>query len=97
MTEAKLKLGNELFEKLEKLKSSRNNYKEAFDFLCKASPEEFIPIRIKYDKVEEEKNIDILEEHIDEFSCLELRKLYEYRIKQLDIQINELQEKFDNL
>lgn len=88
MTKTQLNLGIELNQKIKALELSRSKYKNGFDMICNSE--------------EQSQEIKLLEfngtiDSCHEFPKLELQKLFEYRIKQIDFQLEELNQKFNQL
>lgn len=87
MKVTQLNLGNELFNKLEKLKKEREKYKNSFDSVCES--EKSRPARKLFIAT-------FFRCHV-EFTSEEFKQMLESRIIHLDSQIKELQTKFKQL
>ena len=90
MTESKLNLGNELFNKLSKLKKEREKYFNVFEHLAEQKNQNSVRIKIK-------KSAGHIYNFKSYFPVQELLKLYEFRIKTLDIEIEDIENKFKQL
>lgn len=95
MTESQLYKGNNLSEKIKKLKTSRLEFKTSFDIIHKEfnrnpnAPKTRTSHQIFFYHGNGQKS--------NYFPIDELLKLYEYRIKQLDLSIEEFEREFEQL
>ena len=90
MTETQLNLGNELFDKLSKLKKEREKYFNIFEHFSEQKNQEEVSVKLKISEEFEDC-------FVSTFPRLEILKLYEKRIIIIDIKIKGYEDKFKQL